>query len=104
MKRITNYKETNYDSSLKKSVKEGIDFLLPEKEKVLSFFEKYKDEYIAVTCFATNHITGKPIGNSSILSYNDGVYCWTNEEIYLFDKYNLKLNDDFIQYVLNKVN
>ena len=25
-----------------------------------------------------------------------------NEEIYHFEKYDLKLNDDFIKYVLNK--
>ena len=35
--------------------------------------------------------------------YSDGEYTWYESEIYHFDKYNLKLNDDFIEYVLNKI-
>ena len=67
---------------------------------IYSFFKSHETECTAVTCQAINHITQQPIGNSSILSYDDGVYCWTNEEVYLFDK--LKLTDDFIKYVLNE--
>ena len=29
-------------------------------------------------------------------------YCWTSEEIYHFEKYDLKLNDDVIRYILSK--
>lgn len=36
------------------------------------------------------------------VGYSDGVYQWTSDEIYYFEKYNLKLNDDFISYVLSK--
>ncbi len=35
-------------------------------------------------------------------AHSDGYYTWYESEIYHFDKYNLKLNDDFIQYVLAK--
>jgi hypothetical protein len=35
--------------------------------------------------------------------YTDGEYTWYESEIYYFEKYNLKLNDDFIEYVLSKV-
>ena len=34
--------------------------------------------------------------------YSDSEYIWRESEIYYFEKYNLKLNDDFIKYVLNK--
>lgn len=34
--------------------------------------------------------------------FSDGVYLWYKSQIYHFEKYNLKLNDDFIEYVLNK--
>ena len=33
---------------------------------------------------------------------SDGVYTWYESEIYHFDKYNLKLDDEFVDYVLNK--
>jgi hypothetical protein len=32
--------------------------------------------------------------------YSDGVYQWTSDEIYYFEKYNLKLYNDFITSVL----
>ena len=34
-------------------------------------------------------------------AHSDGVYQWYEDEIYHFEKYNLKLNDDFIQHVLS---
>ncbi len=34
--------------------------------------------------------------------YTDGEYIWYESEIYYFEKYNLKLNNDFIEYVLEK--
>lgn len=34
-------------------------------------------------------------------AFSDGVYTWYMSEIYHFEKYNLKLNDDFIEYVLS---
>ena len=33
----------------------------------------------------------------------DGIYTWYKSEIYYFEKYNLKLNNDFIEYVLDKI-
>ena len=38
MKRITDYKETNYDPTLKKSVKQGINHIFPKKQIILDFF------------------------------------------------------------------
>ncbi len=36
-------------------------------------------------------------------AFLDGIYTWYATEIYHFEKYNLKLNDEFIEYVLNKI-
>ena len=33
---------------------------------------------------------------------SDGVYRWYESEIYHFEKYDLKLNDDFVHHVLSK--
>lgn len=35
-------------------------------------------------------------------AFSDGTYTWYADEIYHFEKYNLKLNDDFIEYILEK--
>ena len=40
--------------------------------------------------------------NDSDNAFYDGEYTWYTPEIYYFEKYNLKLNDDFIEYVLSK--
>jgi len=40
--------------------------------------------------------------SDSVTCFNDGEYCWTSEEIYHFEKYDLKLNDDVIRYILSK--
>lgn len=36
------------------------------------------------------------------VNYTDGLYEWTSEEIYYFEKYHLMLDDTFISYVLEK--
>jgi hypothetical protein len=33
--------------------------------------------------------------------YTDGIYEWDDEEIYHFEHYNMKLDDEFIKHILN---
>lgn len=101
MKEITSYRETSENVN-GTSVKEGIHKPCSQKKMILAYFKKYSDEYTVVTRAAVDHLTGKNIASESARSYYDGVYAWTNEEVYLFEKYDLKLNGDFIDYVLNK--
>lgn len=101
MKAITSYCEISQNAN-DKSVKAGINEPCVYKKDILKYFKNH-DADIAVACTAVDHVTGKNIGSESILSYNDGVYYWTNEEIYLFEKYDLKLNNDFIFHVLRKL-
>lgn len=101
MKEITSYCETTDNCQLA-SVKEGIGKPTQNKHLILNYFHEFDNTYTVVTCAATDYITGKKIGSESIKTYNDGVYVWTNEEVFLFNKYDLKLNDDFIQHILTK--
>jgi hypothetical protein len=48
-----------------------------------------------------DHISGKQL-IGSVETIDDGAYYWTSEEIYHFEKYDLKLNTDFIDHVLSK--
>ena len=101
MKTITNYREfsdNNSDDSMLEYI--GNVIRLSDKEKILEHFKKYSSESAVLSQSACDYVTGKNLPNS-ILCYTDGIYVWTNEEVYHFNKYNLKLNDDFLNYVLN---
>ena len=37
-----------------------------------------------------------------IVAYHDDKYYWDDRDIYYFEKYNMKLNDDFINHVLEQ--
>lgn len=101
MKEITNYRETSENSS-EGSVKENINKPISGKAVILNYFRQCHENFTVVTCAAVDHITGKPLNGESIRTYDDGSYCWTNEEELLFEKYDLKLNDDFIAHVMSK--
>lgn len=45
-------------------------------------------------------VTGKPL-NMSLSMQSDGEYTWRSDFVYYYEKYNLKLNPDFISHVLN---
>lgn len=82
-------------------VKDGIGKVCPDKDKIIGFFENHASEYTALTCSSSDYISGESL-DESVKCYSDGNYSWTNEEVYHFKKYDLKLNDDFIAYVLNQ--
>lgn len=46
-------------------------------------------------------ISGEKIG-SSLKMLEDDKYAWRSDLIYYFEKYNLKLDDDFIAHVMSK--
>ncbi|MCI5555132.1 MAG: hypothetical protein MR378_09610 [Ruminococcus sp.] len=99
MKEITSYQEftkNQQDASLQAS----IGYRLAEKEIIMQYFSTHPAVAI-VSCAATDYITGKSL-SESVMLFHDGTYCWTNEEVYHFEQYDLKLNDDFVEYVLSK--
>ena len=100
MNAISNYKEINgYASS--PSIRSGIGFENQNKSVVLEYMKKNEAEAVQSRTMM-DYISGTAL-NGSVECFTDGKYFWTSEEIYHFEKYNLKLNDDFIQYVLNRL-
>lgn len=72
---------------------------LKDKEKILFFLRS----------FPPVSITGKVIDaqngewtNIDNLDYESGDFYWDSSDIYHFEKYDIKLNDEFVQYVLNR--
>lgn len=52
---------------------------------------------------APGHLIDKIDGKtiiSTLAYYDDSVYRWRSDVIYYFQKYNIKLPDDFVEYVL----
>ena len=47
-----------------------------------------------------DRVTGKQVENICRIIYNDGEYEWRSEEVYLIEKYNMKVSDEFINHVL----
>lgn len=89
-----------YDTSLNKETYLNFPKQKYEnKNAILDFLKKGKLTSIGgiVTDFFTD--TWTFIEN---LDYESGEYYWNTSDIYHFEKYDLKLNDGFIQYVLKQ--
>ena len=74
---------------------------IPRKEEILAYMKRFPfSAYTSqpVYDFFTGEETA-PADNQR----TDGVYIWYESWIYHFEKYNLKLNDDFVQYVLSQI-
>ena len=69
------------------------------KDKILSYM-KNTPVVAATTALVTDYITKEQFYKANN-AHSAGVYQWYEDEIYHFEKYNLKLNDDFIQHVLS---
>ncbi len=84
-------------SELEKSIdKSPID----SKKKVLSYLKSFPEcAYTSAPVF--DAFNSKKVYDADN-ARTDGKYTWYESEIYHFEKYNLKLNEDFIQHVLNR--
>ena len=97
MKTITNYREFS-DNDSDDSLLDNIGHIIENKEKILKYLTKY-DADTVLAHSAYDYVAKRNL-HDSLMCYSDGTYLWTNEEVYHFSKYNLKLNDTFIKYVL----
>lgn len=96
-KSICSYKEFDSQNDFP-SVKTAIGIRNENSEIILKYLKQF-EPVVAVTRPVTDYISGEK-QKESVFGYTDGVYWWTNEEVYHFEKYGLKLNDSFIHHVL----
>lgn len=97
LKFICEYREFD-DIDHLPSVKENVsDIPHGNKGKILKHLKSGKSIFATSTPIV-DIFTGKP-ANIELCTYTDGNFTWTSEEIYYFEKYNLKLNDEFINSV-----
>ncbi len=68
------------------------------KEKVLDYLKSAK--IVAVSPSIPRDVITQERIPGDFCYYSDGKYSWRSDTIYYFEKYNLKLEDEFIQHVL----
>lgn len=73
---------------------------LMQKQKIVSYLKNAP--LMAFTSAPVRDVfTGENVRDADN-ARSDGTYQWYESEIYHFEKYNLKLNDDFIKYISNR--
>lgn len=97
VKTICAYREFDDDNTLPSAKDNVTDTAVENKDKVLNHLKSGKLLFVAATTIK-DIFTGKPIVGG-LCTYTDGEYTWTSEELYYFEKYNLKLNADFINSI-----
>ena len=75
---------------------------LNEKKAIMAHFEKGKRIVYAFVP-SVDMVTGEKISEKNDDLYSDGVYSWNYSLPYHFEKYNIELDREFIDYVLGLV-
>ena len=91
-------KEIYHDNTLPSITELVSDTPTQNKSDVLKYLRKGKITSCSPACIRdifTNEIINIPLN-----CMTDGIYAWRSDAIYYFEKYNLKLDDTFIDYVL----
>lgn len=74
---------------------------IKEKSAVLSYMKRFAPAYVsAILC--KDPITDRVFAQELDIYIHDE-YQWNNAVIYLFEKYNLRLADDFIEHCVSNV-
>ncbi len=74
---------------------------MPHKDDILKYMKSF-DKTAFTSAPVVDAFTGEKFEEAND-ARSDGVYTWYESQIYHFEKYNLKLNDDFIQHVLSRI-
>lgn len=98
MKFIADIKEFSENSN-NPDLNTMINFPTENKSITLKFLKSF--EPVAVMANGTTDYIKGVLNNAESMSlFNSDEWFWTNEMINHFEKYDLKLKDDFIEYVL----
>lgn len=73
---------------------------IENKNEVLKYLNSFKPFCVAGMSLK-DEITGETI-NLSVNGYEDGEFVWDTREIYHFEKYDLQLEEEFIQHALSR--
>ena len=99
MKIVAEYKE--FSDIFDKSLVDNIHIKNPNKIILLAYMKNAEVKGIRCSS-AIDYVKNENTG-LSVKKYSDGEFVWTDEMIYHFEKYDLKLSDSFERYVLSNM-
>ncbi len=67
------------------------------KDDILVFLTSFKPKWVT-SARVIDKVTGEVVRSIVNNSYSDGEYEWSGADIYHFEKYNMPLSDEFINY------
>ena len=97
MTRITNYKELNGIDTAP-SVVSAVPEKIEHKNTILKYLRSFNEDCVSAGK-VFDEIENKQV-DIALISYTDGEFYWNEADIYYFENYDLKLEDDFVQKVL----
>ncbi len=99
MKYLGEYKELENNSNFPMLEDNISDVPCTSKDVILLYLKN--NDFIKGAMPSLKHdIFSNEIIPGDCLYYSDGTFSWDYETIYYFEKYNMKLPDDFINHVL----
>lgn len=97
---VGNYKEIDNDNESPSVIDNISDEEIAEKKKVLSYMKSVRPDAYAPAALM-DCITGEKM-DIALYCCHDGIYHWRSDTIYCFEKYNLRLPDDFISFAVER--
>lgn len=70
------------------------------KDDILGYLTSFKPKWVT-SARIIDKVTGEAVKNIVNNSFSDGEYEWTASDIYHFEKYNMPLSAEFIEYFIN---
>ena len=71
-----------------------------EKEKILAYLNSGEEIAVGAGC-VIDHADGE-YTQIELIAYTDGVYYWSNEQIYNFEKNDEVFDKELFEYILKK--
>lgn len=100
MREISRIREFSGEKS-DKSIHEMIsEKAIPQKDEILQYLKSFQPDCSA-GMLLQDEITGELL-KFGVNGFEDGNYYWDSREIYHFEKYNMQLEKEFVEYVLQK--
>jgi hypothetical protein len=99
-KSICDYKEFGSTRSL--DLLDNLNIGIKRKDEILQYLKN--EEFFAGTrCSTMKDLVKKENTHLPTYAYSDGKYFWDDEEIYHFEKYDMRLNDEFVNHALKEI-
>ena len=76
---------------------------VPNKETILKYLCQYKP-ILATSREVFDEVTRQKVKGFYDVGYFDGKYSWDEKDVYLFEKYNMPLKDEFVEHILIQKN